>query len=70
MQKFKPVITDQLFLLPPSIEDFVPDQKEAESFNLTTCLSKYWEFVKLVVVKEFLEKKNTIILTKSTLEDR
>ena len=24
MQKFKPVITDQLFLLPPSIEDFVP----------------------------------------------
>lgn len=24
MQKFKPVTTDQLFLLPPSIEDFVP----------------------------------------------
>jgi len=24
MQKFKPVIKDQLFLLPPSIEDFVP----------------------------------------------
>ena len=24
MQKFKPVITDQFFLLPPSIEDFVP----------------------------------------------
>ncbi|MCX6323649.1 MAG: hypothetical protein NTZ41_05555 [Sphingobacteriales bacterium] len=24
MKKFKPVIKDQLFLLPPSIEDFVP----------------------------------------------
>lgn len=24
MQKFKPVTTDQLFLLPPSIEDFIP----------------------------------------------
>jgi hypothetical protein len=24
MQKFKPVIKDQLFLLPPGIEDFVP----------------------------------------------
>lgn len=24
MEKFKPVSTDQLFLLPPSVEDFVP----------------------------------------------
>ncbi len=33
MQKFKPVITDQLFLLPPSIEDFVPQGHLARVVN-------------------------------------
>jgi transposase len=33
MQKFKPVTTDQLFLLPPSIEDFVPPGHLARIVN-------------------------------------
>lgn len=33
MQKFKPVIPDQLFLLPPSIEDFVPQGHLARVVN-------------------------------------
>lgn len=33
MQKFKPVITDQLFLLPPSIEDFIPQSHLARVVN-------------------------------------
>ncbi|RZK25316.1 MAG: IS1182 family transposase [Flavobacterium sp.] len=33
MQKFKPVITDQLFLLPPNIEDFVPQDHLARVVN-------------------------------------
>jgi transposase len=33
MQKFKPVITDQLFLLPPSIEDFVDQDHLARVVN-------------------------------------
>ncbi|MBC7937091.1 MAG: IS1182 family transposase [Rhizobacter sp.] len=33
MQKFKPVITDQLFLLPPSIEDFIPQGHLARVVN-------------------------------------
>ena len=33
MQKFKPVINDQLMLLPPSVEDFIPSAHLARVIN-------------------------------------
>ena len=33
MQKFKPVSNDQLMLLPPSVEDFIPSSHLARVIN-------------------------------------
>jgi len=35
-------------------------QKEAEGFNLTMCLSQYWEIVRLFVVKGYLIVRNLV----------